>query len=203
MIKRALISVYDKTGIAEFAKLLTDKGIEIVSSGGTYKFLKEKGIDVIEVNQVTGFDEIMDGRVKTLHPSIHGGILARRNNQSDMAILKEKNIIPIDIVVVNLYPFFEKYSADISFDEKLEFIDIGGPTMLRSSAKNFKYVTVIVDPGDYEKVLEEMKANQGATTLKTRFLLARKVFATTSSYDTAITRYLDKIDPDTDPYFKE
>ena len=160
MINRALISVYDKTGIEEFAKVLTTRGIEIISSGGTYRFLKSKGIDVIEVNQVTGFDEIMDGRVKTLHPSIHGGILARRNNPSDMAILKEKDITAIDIVVVNLYPFFEKYAADISFDEKLEFIDIGGPTMLRSAAKNFKDVIVITNPDDYHHISKSIYIKQ-------------------------------------------
>ncbi len=189
MIKRALISVYDKTGIEEFAKVLTAKGIEIISSGGTYKFLKEKGIDVIEVNQVTGFDEIMDGRVKTLHPSIHGGILARRNNSSDMEILKDKNITPIDIVVVNLYPFFEKYAADISFDEKLEFIDIGGPTMLRAAAKNFKDVIVITNPEDYSFVLKSISETRDVD-FKTRRHLAGKVFNLMSAYDGAVSNFL-------------
>jgi len=189
LIKRALISVYDKTGIEEFAKLLTSKDIEIVSSGGTYRFLKEKGLDVIEVNQVTGFDEIMDGRVKTLHPSIHGGILARRDNQSDMAILKEKRITPIDIVVVNLYPFFEKYSADLPFDEKLEFIDIGGPTMLRAAAKNFKDVIVITNPNDYPEILNGI-AETGDIDYKTRRRLAGKVFNLMSAYDAAISNFL-------------
>ncbi len=189
MIKRALISVYDKTGIEEFAKVLTAKGIEIISSGGTYKFLKEKGIDVIEVNRVTGFDEIMDGRVKTLHPSIHGGILARRNNKSDMNILKEKNITPIDIVVVNLYPFFEKYGADISFDEKLEFIDIGGPTMLRAAAKNFKDVIVITNPEDYSFVLKSI-SETGDVDFKARRHFAGKVFNLMSAYDGAVSNFL-------------
>ena len=189
MIKRALISVYDKTGIAEFAELLTAKGVEIISSGGTYKFLKEKGLDVIEVNQVTGFDEIMDGRVKTLHPAIHGGILARRNNQSDMAILKEKKITAIDIVVVNLYPFFEKYSQDISFDEKLEFIDIGGPTMLRAAAKNFKDVIVITNPDDYPEVSEHI-LDAGDVDFKIRRHLAGKVFNLMSAYDAAVSNFL-------------
>jgi len=189
LIKRALISVYDKTGIEEFAKVLTAKGIEIISSGGTYKFLKEKGIDVIEVNRVTGFDEIMDGRVKTLHPSIHGGILARRNNKSDMNILKEKNITPIDIVVVNLYPFFEKYGADISFDEKLEFIDIGGPTMLRAAAKNFKDVIVITNPEDYSFVLKSI-SETGDVDFKARRHFAGKVFNLMSAYDGAVSNFL-------------
>lgn len=189
MIKRALISVYDKTGIAEFAELLIVKGIEIVSSGGTYRFLKENGLDVIEVNQVTGFDEIMDGRVKTLHPYIHGGILARRDNRSDMAILKEKSITPIDIVVVNLYPFFEKYSADLPFDEKLEFIDIGGPTMLRAAAKNFKDVIVITNPNDYPEISNGI-AETGDIDYKTRRCLAGKVFNLMSAYDAAVSNFL-------------
>ena len=189
MIKRALISVYDKTGIAEFAKQLISKGIEIISSGGTYKFLKEKGIAVIEVNQVTGFDEIMDGRVKTLHPSIHGGILARRNNKSDMNILEEKNITPIDIVVVNLYPFFDKYGEDISFDEKLEFIDIGGPTMLRAAAKNFRDVLVITNPDDYSE-LSELISNTADVDYKIRRRLAGKVFNLMSAYDAAVSNFL-------------
>ena len=189
MIKRALISVYDKTGIAEFAEQLITKGVEIISSGGTYRFLKEKGIDVIEVNQVTGFDEIMDGRVKTLHPSIHGGILARRNNKSDMEILKDKNITPIDIVVVNLYPFFEKYGEDISFDEKLEFIDIGGPTMLRAAAKNFRDVIVLTNPDDYPEI-SELLSDTGGVDFKIRRRLAGKVFNLMSAYDAAVSNFL-------------
>ena len=189
MIKRALISVYDKTGIAEFAEMLTAKGIEIISSGGTYRFLKGKGIDVIEINEVTGFDEIMDGRVKTLHPAVHGGILARRNNQSDMAILEEKNITAIDIVVVNLYPFFEKYAADISFDEKLEFIDIGGPTMLRAAAKNFKDVIVITNPSDYSSVKKSISETDDVD-YKIRRQLAGKVFNLMSAYDGAVSNFL-------------
>ncbi|MCK5199183.1 MAG: bifunctional phosphoribosylaminoimidazolecarboxamide formyltransferase/IMP cyclohydrolase, partial [Spirochaetales bacterium] len=188
-MKRALISVYDKTGIAEFAEMLTAKSIEIISSGGTYKFLKDKGLDVIEVNQVTGFDEIMDGRVKTLHPSIHGGILARRNNQSDMAILKEKNITPIDIVVVNLYPFFEKYGTDLPFDEKLEFIDIGGPTMLRAAAKNFKDVIVITNPDEYPEV-SKLISETGDVDFNIRRQLAGKVFNLMSAYDGAVSNFL-------------
>ncbi len=189
MIKRALISVYDKTGIAEFAEMLTAKGIKIVSSGGTYKFLKDKSIDVIEVNEVTGFDEIMDGRVKTLHPSIHAGILARRNNQSDMNILKDKNITAIDIVVVNLYPFFEKYAADISFDEKLEFIDIGGPTMLRAAQK--KFIDVIVNTNsDYYPEVSKHISETGDIDIKIRRSLAGKVFNLMRAYDGAVSNFL-------------
>jgi phosphoribosylaminoimidazolecarboxamide formyltransferase / IMP cyclohydrolase len=204
LIKRALISVYDKAGIAEFAEMLTSKGIEIVSSGGTYNYLKGKGINVIEVNEVTGFDEIMDGRVKTLHPSIHGGILARRNNQSDMTIIKEKNITPIDIVVVNLYPFFEKYAMDISFDEKLEFIDIGGPTMLRAAAKNFRDVIVITNPDDYSSVLKSI-LETGDIDFKVRRQLAGKVFNLMSAYDGAVSNFLleDKFPEYLAPVYKK
>jgi phosphoribosylaminoimidazolecarboxamide formyltransferase / IMP cyclohydrolase len=189
LLKRALISVYDKTGISEFAELLIAKGIVIVSSGGTYKYLKEEGLDVVEVNSVTGFDEIMDGRVKTLHPAIHGGILARRDNLSDMNILKEKNIKPIDLVIVNLYPFFEKYGSDLSFDEKLEFIDIGGPTMLRAAAKNFKDVIVITNPDDYRDISNSIQ-EFGDIEYKTRRQLAGKVFNLMSAYDAAVSNFL-------------
>jgi phosphoribosylaminoimidazolecarboxamide formyltransferase/IMP cyclohydrolase len=184
-----LISVYDKTGIAEFAEFLISRDIEIISSGGTYRLLKEKGLDVMEVNQVTGFDEIMDGRVKTLHPNIHGGILARRSNKSDMEILKDKGISPIDLVIVNLYPFFEKYSADIPFDEKLEFIDIGGPTMLRAAAKNFKDVIVLSDPDDYVEISSEISMT-GDIDYAARRKLAGKVFNLMSAYDAAVSNFL-------------
>jgi phosphoribosylaminoimidazolecarboxamide formyltransferase/IMP cyclohydrolase len=189
LIQRALISVYDKTGIAEFAEFLISRDIEIISSGGTYRLLKEKGLDVMEVNQVTGFDEIMDGRVKTLHPNIHGGILARRSNKSDMEILKDKGISPIDLVIVNLYPFFEKYSADIPFDEKLEFIDIGGPTMLRAAAKNFKDVIVLSDPDDYVEISSEISMT-GDIDYAARRKLAGKVFNLMSAYDAAVSNFL-------------
>jgi len=204
VIQRALISVYNKTGIYEFAKMLRARDIEIVSSGGTYRFLKDKGLDAIEVNQVTGFDEIMNGRVKTLHPSIHGGILARRENESDMAILKDKNIAAIDIVVVNLYPFFEKYAADISFDEKLEFIDIGGPTMLRAAAKNFKDVIVITNPDDYSFVSKSV-FETGDVDYKIRRQLAGKVFNLMSAYDGAVSNFLleDKFPEYLAPVYKK
>ncbi len=203
-IERAILSVTDKTGITEFAGALREMGVEIISTGGTARVIREAGVEVKDVAEITGFPEMMNGRVKTLHPMVHGGILAIRDNSEHVSQMKEHGIPSIDLVAVNLYAFEKTVAQEgVTLADAIENIDIGGPTMLRSSAKNFKYVTVIVDPADYGKVLEEMKANQGATTLKTRFRLARKVFATTSSYDTAITRYLETIDPDTDPYFKD
>lgn len=188
-MKRALISVFYKEGILEFAKFLEERGVEIISTGGTYKHLKENGVNVIDVSEVTGFDEILDGRVKTLHPKVHGGILAIRENEKHMKVLKEKEITPIDMVVVNLYPFFEKVKEDLNFEDKIEFIDIGGPTMLRSAAKNFKDVVVISDTKDYKKVMEEI-ADGNNVSLKTRRYLAGKVFNLTSAYDAAISNFI-------------
>ncbi len=195
-IERALISVTDKSGIASFAKALHEMGVEIISTGGTAKVIREAGVPVTDVSEVTGFPEMLDGRVKTLHPKIHGGILAIRSNPEHMKQLAAQGIKPIDLVVVNLYAFEKTVARGASLEEAIENIDIGGPTLLRASAKNFRDVTVVVDPADYEKVLEEMKTNQGETTLKTRFVLARKVFETTSRYDTAIAQYLQGIDPE-------
>lgn len=189
MIKRALISVYDKTNIVEFAKFLQDKGVEIISTGGTYRTLKENGIDVVEVSDVTGAQEMLDGRVKTLHPIIHGGILAVRDNEEHMNTLKERNIAPIDMVIVNLYPFFDKVKEDISFEEKVEFIDIGGPTMIRSAAKNFKDVLVITDVKDYEDIMKQID-EKGDVDYAARRRLAGKVFNLTSAYDAAISNFL-------------
>ncbi|PRR74104.1 bifunctional phosphoribosylaminoimidazolecarboxamide formyltransferase/IMP cyclohydrolase [Clostridium thermopalmarium] len=189
MIKRALISVFNKEGILELAKFLVNKGVEIISTGGTYKYLKENDINVIEVNEVTGFDEILDGRVKTLHPSIHGGILAVRNNEEHMKVIKEKNIKPIDMVVVNLYSFFEKVKENLDFDEKIEFIDIGGPTMIRAAAKNFKDVIVLTDTEDYKNVIEQIE-NTGDVDYSTRKKFAGKVFNLMSAYDAAIGNFL-------------
>ena len=189
MKKRALISVYDKTGILDFAKFLASKEIEIISTGGTYKYLKENNIEVIEVSKITNFEEMLDGRVKTLHPNIHGGILALRDNEEHMRTLKERNIDIIDYVIVNLYPFFEKVKENLSFEEKIEFIDIGGPTMLRSAAKSFKDVVVISDVKDYELIKDEMnKCND--VSYETRKKLAGKVFNLTSVYDAAISQFL-------------
>ena len=189
MKKRALISVFDKTGILEFAKFLDKKGIEIISTGGTYKYLKENGLTVLDVSEVTNFKEMLDGRVKTLHPNIHGGILAIRDNAEHMETIKNEGIETIDFVIVNLYPFFKEVQTDKSFDEKIEFIDIGGPTMLRSAAKSFKDVTVICNIEDYEKVMQEIE-NNGDVTFETKKKLAGKVFNLTSAYDAAISNFL-------------
>ncbi len=190
MIKRALISVSDKTGIVDLAKELERQGIEIISTGGTAKALKEAGIKVIGISEITGFPECLDGRVKTLHPNIHGGLLAVRDNAEHMNRLRELGIETIDMVVVNLYPFrktIEKEGVELA--EAIENIDIGGPSMLRAAAKNYKYVTVVVNPEDYQKVLEEIRIN-GDTTEATRFELAAKVFSHTASYDALIGNYL-------------
>lgn len=189
MIKRALVSVFDKEGILEFSNFLQNKGVEVISTGGTYKYLKDNGVNVVEVNEVTNFPEMLDGRVKTLHPIIHAGILAIRDNDEHMKTIRERNIDPIDIVIVNLYPFFQKVKEDLSFDEKVEFIDIGGPTMLRAAAKNFKDVVVISDKEDYKAVIEEISEN-GDVSVKLRKKLAGKVFNLMSAYDAAISNFL-------------
>ena len=186
---RALISVFYKDGILEMAQFLENRGVEIVSTGGTYKYLKENGVKVIDITEVTGFPEILDGRVKTLNPYIHGGILAIRDNKEHMAKIAEKNITPIDIVIVNLYPFFDKVNEDLSFEEKIEFIDIGGPTMLRAAAKNFQDVVVISDKADYKVVMDEIEKD-GEASLKTKKRLAGKVFNLMSAYDAAISNFL-------------
>lgn len=191
MIKRAIISLSDKTGIVDFAKGLKSFGVEILSTGGTAKTLREAEISVRDVSEYTGFPEIMDGRVKTLHPKIHGGILARRDKAEDMKTLNELGISTIDMVVVNLYPFEATISKkDVTFQEAIENIDIGGPTMLRSSAKNFEDVVVIIDPKDYSLVLDTMKKNNGDVDRVLRLRLAQKVFESTSKYDLAISNYL-------------
>ncbi|AUN00153.1 bifunctional phosphoribosylaminoimidazolecarboxamide formyltransferase/IMP cyclohydrolase [Clostridium botulinum] len=189
MIKRALISVFDKTGILDLAKFLESRDVEIISTGGTYKHLKENGVKVIDIEEVTGFPEMLDGRVKTLNPLIHGGILAIRDNEEHMKVIEEKGINPIDMVVVNLYPFFNKVEENLSFDEKVEFIDIGGPTMIRAAAKNFKDVVVLTDTKDYENVINEIKENNQVNT-QTRKKLAGKVFNLMSAYDAAISNFL-------------
>lgn len=187
--KRALISVSDKKGLDEFAKFLEAQGYELISTGGTFKFLKEHGLSPIPIDEVTGFPEILDGRVKTLHPKIHGGILALRNNETHMKTVAEHEIGLIDMVIVNLYPFFENAGKEMPLEEKVEFIDIGGPSMLRSAAKGFFDVTVITDVADYEKVKDEI-STEGNTTLATRKTLAGKVFNLTSAYDAAIAQLL-------------
>ncbi|AKL93887.1 bifunctional purine biosynthesis protein PurH [Clostridium aceticum] len=192
MIKRALISVSDKTGIVDFAKELVKLGIEILSTGGTAKLLRDAEVNAIDVSDVTGFPECLDGRVKTLHPAVHGGILAIRDNEEHQKTLQQQNITPIDLVVINLYPFKETILKEgVTMEEAIENIDIGGPAMLRSAAKNHKFVTVVTDPRDYEKVLEEVR-EKGNTAFETRYDLALKVFQHTSHYDTLIAAYLGK-----------
>ncbi len=193
MIKRAILSVTDKTGIVEFAKKLADKGIEILSTGGTAKVLQEGGVNVVEVSDYTGFPEMMDGRVKTLHPKIHGGLLAVRSNKDHMAALEKMGAGTIDMVVVNLYQFEETVEKEgVSEAEAIENIDIGGPSMIRSGAKNFASVTVVVDPDDYDRVWKEIEAD-GDTKPETRKHLAWKAFNRTYKYDEAIEHYFRKI----------
>ncbi|GAB3281915.1 bifunctional phosphoribosylaminoimidazolecarboxamide formyltransferase/IMP cyclohydrolase [Parahaliea aestuarii] len=187
-VQRALISVSDKTGIVEFASALRELGVELLSTGGTYRLLKEQGLAVTEVADYTGFPEMMDGRVKTLHPKIHGGILARRGQ--DDAVMAEHGISGIDMVVVNLYPFEATVAKpDCSLEDAIENIDIGGPTMVRAAAKNHRFVNIVVNASDYEAILNEMRANGGATSLDTRFDLAIKAYEHTSAYDGAIANY--------------
>ncbi len=197
MIKQALISVSDKTGVLEFARELSALGVKLLSTGGTAKLLADNGLAVTEVADYTGFPEMLDGRVKTLHPKVHGGILARRDFPEHVAALEQHGIPTIDMVVVNLYPFQQTVAkAECSLEDAIENIDIGGPTMLRSSAKNHKDVTVIVDPSDYAVVLAEMKANNNVVSYDTKFTLAKKVFAHTAQYDGAITNYLTSLGED-------
>ncbi len=193
-IENAIISVSDKRGVIDFARELKKYGVDILSTGGTAKSLREAGVDVTEVSDYTEFPEMMDGRVKTLHPKIHGGLLARRDNTSDMDALRQHGIRKIDMVVVNLYPF-EKTIAkpDVTFEEAIENIDIGGPSMLRAASKNFKDLTVVVDPDDYDTILDEIR-NKGEVSRKTNFALAKKVFAHTAAYDSVIVDYLAKSD---------
>ncbi|PID71744.1 MAG: IMP cyclohydrolase [Desulfobulbus propionicus] len=199
--ERALISLTDKSGIEDFATALAQLGIEILSTGGTAKKLRESGLPVTDVSEFTGFPEMLDGRVKTLHPKVHGGILHQRSNPDHIAQCEEQGLQPIDIVAVNLYAFEKTVaSGDCNFIDAIENIDIGGPTLLRASAKNFQDVTVIVDPADYSLVLSELKQYKN-TTLKTRFNLAKKVFALTNAYDKAISAWLEQVDPAGEVFF--
>src|SRR5208283_2674027 len=191
VIKRALIGVADKAGVADFAKALARHGVEIVSTGGTMAALEAAGVKVRSVENFTGSPEMLDGRVKTLHPKIHGGILARRADKSHRQQMEQHRIEPIDLVVVNFYPF-EKTVAKpgVSLDEAIENIDIGGPTLVRAAAKNYGDVAVVVDAADYAAITAELDANQGAITAETRWRLARKAFARVTAYDAAISNYL-------------
>ena len=191
-IKRALISVSNKKGVVEFARQLHEAGVEIISTGGTMKAIKEAGIPVTYVSDVTGFPEIMDGRVKTLNPYIHGGILAVRDNPEHMAQMEKHGIKGIDLVAVNLYPFKETIAKpDVTLAEAIENIDIGGPAMVCASAKNFKFVTIVTNPAKYNEVIAQIKKNGGVDD-RTRMELAQEAFAHTAAYDTMIQDYLAK-----------
>jgi phosphoribosylaminoimidazolecarboxamide formyltransferase/IMP cyclohydrolase len=189
-IRRALLSVSDKKGLVPLAQVLAAAGVELISTGGTAKALREAGLNVTDLSAYTGFPEMLDGRVKTLHPKVHGGLLYLRGNERHEAAVRAHGIQPIDMVVVNLYPFEQTVARpNVSLQEAIENIDIGGPSMLRSAAKNHDSVTVVVDPADYEMVAAQIKAN-GQTTLEQRRTLAAKVFARTSAYDAAISAHL-------------
>ena len=189
---RALISVSDKTGVVEFAQQLRSLGWEIIATGGTMKLLRDSGLEVINISDVTGFPEICDGRVKTLHPKVHGGLLARRDDESHLAALKENQIEFIDMVCVNLYPFRQTIAKpDVTMEDAIENIDIGGPSMLRSAAKNYKDVTVVCDPVDYAQIIEEIKTS-GNTTVQTRLQLSAKAYTHTAEYDSMIATYMRK-----------
>src|SRR5215813_4372715 len=193
-IQRAILSVTDKTGLVDFAKKLADFDVELISTGGTAKLLRESGVPVRDISELTGFPEMMDGRVKTLHPKVHGGILHIRGNPMHVAAARAHGIQPIDMVVVNLYAF-EKTAAKpgVHFDEMIENIDIGGPSMVRSAAKNFKDVAIVTSPEDYTSIAQEMASSGGELGLATRWKLAQKAFATTAAYDSAISSTLAKI----------
>ncbi|MDY6856561.1 MAG: bifunctional phosphoribosylaminoimidazolecarboxamide formyltransferase/IMP cyclohydrolase [Thermodesulfobacteriota bacterium] len=194
-IKRALISVSDKKGIEQLAKSLNEMGVEILSTGGTASLLKKGGSPILSVSEYTGFPEMLDGRVKTLHPKIHGALLGIRSNEEHVKKMEEHNIKPIDMVIVNLYPFEETIAKEgCTLKDAIENIDIGGPTMLRSAAKNYNDVTVIIDPEDYDEVLKEMKEKGGNLSSETNFRLALKVFQTTAKYDGAISNYLGSLE---------
>jgi phosphoribosylaminoimidazolecarboxamide formyltransferase/IMP cyclohydrolase len=197
MIRTALLSVSDKQGIVPFAQALHALGVKLISTGGTAKLLADNGLPVTEVSSLTKFPEMLDGRVKTLHPTVHGGLLARRDSKEHMDAIAAHGIAPIDMLVINLYPFNQTVAKeDCSFDEALENIDIGGPAMLRAAAKNHQDVTVLISPDDYEPILSEMKAHQNAVSYETNLRLAKKVFAHTAQYDGAIANYLSSLGSD-------
>ena len=191
-VTRAIVSVSDKSGIVDFARGLVNMGVQIISTGGTARALAEAGVPVVEIEDYTGFPEMMDGRVKTLHPKVHGGILNVRDNADHRRDMEAAGIKDIDMVVVNLYPFERTVARpDVTYEDAIENIDIGGPTMIRSGAKNHAYVAVVTDPSDFDAVLNEMRENEASLSFETRARLARKVFALTSKYDAAIVSYLE------------
>ncbi len=193
-IQRAILSVTDKSGLVDFARKLAGMGVELVSTGGTAKLLRDSGITVKDISELTGFPEMLDGRVKTLHPKVHGGILHRREDASHRLAVAEHGIPAIDMVVVNLYAF-EKTAArpGVHFEELIENIDIGGPSMIRSAAKNFQDVAVVTSPADYESIADEMARSAGALSKETKWRLAQKAFATTAAYDSAIASTLERV----------
>jgi phosphoribosylaminoimidazolecarboxamide formyltransferase / IMP cyclohydrolase len=194
-IERALISVTDKTEIDSFARELLAFGIEILSTGGTQKVLAQAGLRIREVSDFTGFPEMLDGRVKTLHPKIHGGLLGIRSRKDHIDAMEIHGIQPIDLVAVNLYEFEKTVSKPgCTLEDAIENIDIGGPTLLRAAAKNYRFVTVVTDPKDYEEIIKEMKLSGGSVSAATNFRLAKKVFKLTSAYDTAISHYLQSLE---------
>ena len=201
-IIRALLSVSDKTGLVDFAKALAGHGVELISTGGTAKALKDAGLKVLDVSEVTGFPEMMDGRVKTLHPKVHGGLLAIRANKEHAAAMSKHGIKPIDLLVVNLYPFEATVAKGSAYDDCIENIDIGGPAMIRAASKNHADVTVVVEPADYEKVLGELSAHSGATTLELRQRLAAKAYARTAAYDAAISNWFADTLHDSTPDYR-
>src|SRR3990172_8307617 len=193
-VRRAIVSVSDKTGVVPFAKGLAQMGVEILSTGGTAKSLRDQGISVKDLSDYTGFPEMLDGRVKTLHPKVHGGLLGQRSKPAHVNKMKEHGILPIDLVAVNLYPFEATIArAGCTLEEAIENIDIGGPAMIRSAAKNYPDVTVVIDPDDYRAVLDEMEQSGGTVSAETNFRLAKKVFQNTSRYDGAIANYLGSL----------
>jgi len=199
-VRRALVSVSDKTGLIDFARALSGRGVEIISTGGTAKALTEAGVPVIGISEVTDFPEMLEGRVKTLHPRVHGGILADRDKAEHMATIAEHGIAPIDLVVVNLYPFAQTVAKpDVTLEDAIENIDIGGPSMVRSAAKNHGGVGIVVDPADYPKILVELASNDNQLSLATRKRLAAKAFAQTAAYDAGIADYLEKVYAPTAP----
>lgn len=193
-IERAIVGVYDKTGIVEFAGALRRFGVEILSTGGTARTLESGNIPVRRVSDYTGFPEMMDGRVKTLHPKIHGGLLAIRDNEVHLREAKQNGVEMIDMVVCSLYPFEATIAKpDVPLEEAIENIDIGGPTMIRAAAKNYRYVAVVTDISQYQDITDEMERNSGCLSLKTRFALAKAAFKLTAHYDTVISGYLEKV----------
>src|SRR5579863_2780130 len=196
-IQRAILSVTDKSGLVDFARQLAGLGVELISTGGTAKLLRDSGVQVKDISELTGFPEMLDGRVKTLHPKVHGGILHRREDPRHVAALAEHGIAPIDMVVVNLYAF-EKTAAKpgVKFEELIENIDIGGPSMIRSAAKNFHDVAIVTSPADYDSIADELSHLGGALSHETKWRLAQKAFATTAAYDSAIASTLERVGPD-------